>query len=193
MNIIVSRYNEDVSWTKEYNNIILYNKGEKLSNNYDVILLENVGREGHTYYKYIYDNYEFLPEYSVFLQGNPLDHSPNFKKRIYDIQNKISNGVKIDFEYLSEKMINCNLNGCIYHRRIPLCDIHENVFGIRKENMHFVFGQGGQFIVSKERILKRRREFYFNIVKMLEYDSNPIEGNAIERFHKLIFSDYCLQ
>ncbi|MBH73934.1 MAG: hypothetical protein CMM57_09815 [Rhodospirillaceae bacterium] len=39
--------------------------------------LNNVGREGHTYYKYICDNYEKLPEYTFFLQGYPFDHSGN--------------------------------------------------------------------------------------------------------------------
>jgi hypothetical protein len=28
MNIVVARYQEDVSWTKEFSNVIIYNKGE---------------------------------------------------------------------------------------------------------------------------------------------------------------------
>ena len=40
-------------------------------------MLDNVGREGHTYYKYIVDNYDNLKDYTCFLQGNPFDHSPN--------------------------------------------------------------------------------------------------------------------
>jgi hypothetical protein len=45
-----------------------------------------------------------------------------------------------------------------------------------------------QFIVSKNQILKRPKEFYNNIVQMLEYDINPLEGYDIERFHKYIFN-----
>jgi len=29
--------------------------------------LDNVGREGHTYYKYICDNYDNLTDYTIFL------------------------------------------------------------------------------------------------------------------------------
>jgi hypothetical protein len=54
--------------------------------------------------------------------------------------------------------------------------------------MDFKFGAGGQFIVSKTQILKRPKDFYLQIVKMLENDINPIEGYVIERFHSLIFS-----
>jgi hypothetical protein len=49
-------------------------------------------------------------------------------------------------------------------------------------------GSGAQFIVSREQILKRPREFYEKIVKLLEYDINPIEGFVIERLHCIIFS-----
>jgi hypothetical protein len=79
--IVVSRYNEDVNWTKQFNNVIIYNKGEKLSDDFNQILLNNVGREGHTYYKHIYDNYDNLDDYIIFLQGNPFDHSPDIIKQ----------------------------------------------------------------------------------------------------------------
>jgi hypothetical protein len=53
--------------------------------------------------------------------------------------------------------------------------------------MPFKFGAGAQFIVSKKTILKKPIAFYSNIVKMLQYHINPVEGFVIERFHKLIF------
>jgi len=46
---------------------------------------------------------------------------------------------------------------------------------------------GAQFIVSKNKILKNTKEFYENIVKMLEYTIHPAEGYDIERFHRYIF------
>lgn len=42
--LIISRYNEDVSWIKEYDlNYIIYNKGEHLDSSYNWIRKENVG------------------------------------------------------------------------------------------------------------------------------------------------------
>lgn len=182
MNIIVARYNENIEWTKELNNVIIYNKGDKLDNSYNETHLKNVGREGHTFYTYIYDNYDNLSNHTVFLQGNPFDHCPDIIQKIKTID------VTIDFIFLSNRILNCCLSGCIHHSGLPLINVYETLFNIKKENMEFEFGAGGQFIVSKTQILKRPKDFYLQIVKMLENDINPIEGFVIERFHSLIFS-----
>jgi hypothetical protein len=185
--IIVARYNENVEWTKQFPNVIIYNKGEKLENDYyNELFLPNVGREGHTYYKHIYDNYENLDDYIVFLQGNPFDHSPNVINNLWSYIN--NEYLHIEFEYLSEKKIQCNLSGCYYDLSLPLIDIYEKLFHERKASMQFTFGAGAQFIVSKKQILKRSKDFYLQIIKMLENENNPMEGFVIERFHGLIFS-----
>lgn len=53
------------------------------------IFLKNVGREGHAYYKHIYDNYENLSYYTIFLQGNPFDTTDNAKKVVVGLSKKI--------------------------------------------------------------------------------------------------------
>lgn len=183
--IVVSRYNEPLEWTKQFLNIIIYNKGTPLTNDFNQITLKNVGREGHTYYKHIYDNYNNLADYTIFLQGNPFDHSPNIISKLNHYINNAN--LSIDFEFLSENIYNCNLIGCSHHKGLPLIETYENLFGEKKDNMEFKFGAGAQFIVSKNKILQRPKEFYLKIVEMLNKDINPIEGFVIERFHKLIF------
>tara|TARA_R110002074_G_scaffold16760_1_gene55789 strand:+ start:417 stop:992 length:576 start_codon:yes stop_codon:yes gene_type:complete len=187
--IIVARYNENVEWTKQFTNVRIYNKGTKLDNSYNEFFLNNVGREGHTYYKYICDNYENLTEYTIFLQGTPFDHSPNI---ISNVTKYINNKeLSIDFEFLSEGIHYTSLD--LERSRYRQCrNIHrdwERVFGVKiVGNPECIFGAGAQFIVSKKKILKNTKEFYENIVKMLEYDSDPAEGHVIERCHKYIFS-----
>jgi hypothetical protein len=182
--IVVARYNEPLEWTNQFLNKIIYNKGS-LTDNFNESLLDNVGREGHTYYKHIYDNYDNLADYTIFLQGNPFDHSPNIIDNLnYYINSK---DLSIDFEFLSETILDCNLSGCCHHYGLPLIETYEQLFGERKENMAFKFGAGAQFIVSKKKILQRPKEFYLKIIEMLNKDINPIEGFVIERFHKLIF------
>lgn len=61
------------------------------------------------------------------------------------------------------------------------------MIGVKIDNHECIFGAGAQFIVSKSKILKNNKAFYENIVKLLEYDVNPLEGYDIERFHKYIF------
>ena len=183
--ILVARYNENIEWTNQYENVIIYNKGTKIQNEYNEHILNNVGREGHTYYKYIYDNYENLYDYTIFLQGNPFDHSPNIISKLNNYLN--TNDLNIEFEFLSEQIFVCNLNNCNWHPGLPLKDIYYKLFNEQKENFEFMFGAGAQFIVSKKNILKRPKEFYLKIVELLQNNINPIEGYVIERFHKLIF------
>jgi hypothetical protein len=78
--IVVARYNEDIEWTKQFENVIIYNKGEKIQD-VEQIMLTNVGREGHSYYRYIVDYYDSLKDNTFFLQGNPFDHSSNIVEK----------------------------------------------------------------------------------------------------------------
>ena len=184
--IVVARYNEDLEWTKQFSNVIIYNKGSLLTSDFHQVLLNNVGRESHTYYKHIYDNYDNLAEYTFFLQGNPFDHSPNIISNLNKYINKTD--LSIDFEFLSEHILYCKLSGCRYHPGLPLIETYEKLFGESNENMYFIFGAGAQFIVSKKQILQRPKDFYLKIVKMIEYHKNPFEAYVIERFHNLIFN-----
>jgi hypothetical protein len=183
--ILVARYNENIDWTKQFPNIIIYNKGTELTNDFNQVLLTNVGREGHSYYKYIYDNYFNLEDYTIFLQGNPFDHSPNLINKLNRIINDPD--FKINFEFLSEMIDECNLSGCKYHSGLPLKEVYEKIFNEKIESKEFIFGRGAQFIVSKAKILQRPQSFYLNIIELLQHDISPIEGYVVERFHQMIF------
>ena len=73
--LVVSRYNEDVSWIKTLtDNYIIYNKGEELSSEYNQIIAPNFGGNQYDIFRYIHDNYDNLPELIAFVQGDPFDH-----------------------------------------------------------------------------------------------------------------------
>ena len=186
MRIVVARYNENVEWTKQFSNVVIYNKGSPLENGYNEIMLDNVGREGHTYYKYICDNYDNLEMFTIFLQGNPFDHSPNI---IRNIETHIQN-TQHDFTFLSEYVINSTF---VRERNLnwQCKDIYNTfykIFNTSCLDKDCIFGAGAQFIVSKNKILQRPKEFYETIFKLLEYSVDPPEGHDIERMHKYIFS-----
>lgn len=186
--IVVARYNEDVRWTRQFPKVVIYNKGSDLLYKYNEVKLNNVGREGHSYYKYICDNYESLDDYIIFLQGHPFDHSPSIIRKLHHYLN--NRKLDIHFNFLSDLVWDCNLSGCTHHPGLPLIETYEKLFNERKDNMPFKFGNGALFIVSKKLIHKKPKSFYEKIVKLLEYDVNPIEGYVIERFHKLIFCNF---
>ena len=77
--IVVARYNEDISRFAPYNNnLMVYNKGaddiSNIINHQYVKKVPNLGREAGTYCNFILDNYDNLPNYMIFTQGNPTDH-----------------------------------------------------------------------------------------------------------------------
>lgn len=191
--IIVSRYNEDVRWIKYFdiNDVIVYNKGYDIPygiDGYTVINHSNVGREGHTYYKYICDNYDNLPDYVIFLQGYPFDHTKNIINDIKDLYNK---NILDDFIYLSTCLVNFNFEkGCGYIYILDLNNTYEKIF--KKSSIKdkiYTFGTGAQFMVSRNAILRRPKSFYEGIVNMLGYSIDPIEGYGLERIHKIIFTE----
>ena len=78
--MIIARYNEDLSWLElvpKDIKITIYNKG-KDDISYPFIQLPNIGRESHTYMYHIVNNYDNLADMTIFCQGDPIFHSPDF-------------------------------------------------------------------------------------------------------------------
>mmetsp|Transcript_5133 Transcript_5133/g.11156 ORF Transcript_5133/g.11156 Transcript_5133/m.11156 type:complete len:327 (+) Transcript_5133:74-1054(+) len=93
--VVVARYDEDLSWLHSLDSskhsILVYNKGPRLFSNdlpvgATVRTLHNVpnGRETHTMLYHILSNYDALPEWTVFTQGEPTIHSPAFVEHVND-------------------------------------------------------------------------------------------------------------
>jgi hypothetical protein len=179
MKIIVSRFNECVEWTKKLENVIIYNKGNQLCGFFNSKTIENVGREGHTYYSYIYDNYHSLDDFTVFLQGFPFDHSPNV------IEDILSFSKSLDFLPLG-RIFSTFRDHCFHHYGLPSSNVYNYLFDDNFNYGEIEFTPGAQFIVSKRFILSRPRSFYLKIVNLLSCSVSPIEGYVIERFHRII-------
>jgi hypothetical protein len=75
--ICVARYNENLYWLKDYaKNVVVYNKTDNLNNLgfKKVINIEPIGLETYSFFSYIIDYYENLPDVVVFVQGKIEDH-----------------------------------------------------------------------------------------------------------------------
>lgn len=86
VNIVISRYNENIDWVLPYNDVaIVYNKGDNnipnLSNKFN---LPNIGREGHTYLYHILNRYCELSNRTIFLQADWFPHNETI---LYGIDN----------------------------------------------------------------------------------------------------------
>jgi hypothetical protein len=106
INIVGSRYNENIDWLIPYNDIaIVINKGNRILPNFsNIIHTNNIGREGHSYLYYIINRYETLPKRVIFTQGSPFDHNETLLYAIdnYDLLLPIQ---PLGLQYLKSKNI----------------------------------------------------------------------------------------
>ena len=51
---------------------------------------------------------------------------------------------------------------------IPLKEVYEQLFGPTNKNVDIIFVPGAQFIVSRDKIHSRPKDFYLQIIKLLE-------------------------
>ena len=159
LTVVVSRYNEDLEWL---NNIqgskIIFNKGNKIAEN--CIELPNIGRESHTLCYYLYNFYDELNDYTLFLQGNPFDHMHcvidlyEFIKNFQTADDVIGLGI-----YMSDA----------YHlNSIKKIEDHLNI-----DNKTNAFYTNAQYLIPKKNIMKRNKEFYRKLLEI--HDTNTAD------------------
>lgn len=202
--IVVARYTENIEWlNSEKSNCIIYNKGNKLNIDNE-ILLENVGRESESYLQYIITNYDNLPDVVVFTQARISDHKGfddinyliNIKNEAlnYSKSNNffIHNDVGCDSDWDKE----WNLRGNCYY----LKDNYKNNNPITfyqwwfKTNIYvnypnpIAFYPNAIFAVKKEYIINKSIEYYKRLILEVNHHIDPTEGHFLERSWYYIFS-----
>ncbi len=167
--VVVAKYEEDINWTKEFkkSKLFIYDKSDK-DNGY--INLPNIGREAHTYLYHIINNYDNLSDYVCFLQGNPYDGvKGNLNKSIEEIDSYNGN----DFLNLSY-LLKCDLDGYPHHPGLNVKEIiFDKYFQNSPNELYFIVG--AQFIVSRNFIKMRPKQFYINLLK--DFDRDDIDNS----------------
>jgi hypothetical protein len=194
--IIVSRFNENIYWlSDEIDNCIIYNKGDKL-NIENEIILENVGRESHTYLHYIITNYDNLPDVVVFTQGKILDHIGSDDVRyLIDIKNQALENSKSQIVSIHHNIEYWNLVNGEYYLQNNYKNNKPVIFlDWFKENINMTYPEPlynysfGIFSVKKELILKHPIEYYKRLILEVDHHINPAEGHFFERAWYYIFN-----
>ena len=205
--LIISRYNEDISWLKPYKNfeLYIYNKGEEIRDIEfkNIINLKNVGRESQTWLYHIVNNFEKLEDINIFLQGRIDDLGcMAFKDPdSYLRKMKVSKNGFIASRFGLLTPLHWKFNVGIeknkkYQKEWSNGEISRSEIGFRKfaqklfpEIALFVAtSYGGCFAVKKETIKKYGINFYSELLDILSKHKNPIEGHYIERLWCYIFS-----
>jgi len=183
--IVISRYNEDVSWVKHLDfKYTIYNKGKD-----DIpepnIKLPNLGREAQTYLNFIISNYHTLENSCVycFLQGLPFDHRVTLEQ--------INSKKPVDFCPLGQFVFNETTAGPVnfhFPSGLPILEMCDILFKTNPfPHGEIKFNLGAQFCVSGKVIRSRCIQFYRFVHDMI-LKRNPIEGHVLERIWHVIFN-----
>ena len=196
--IVIAAYDKPTNWLINLNSDIkktIYRKGNALSLADNEILIEpNVGRCVHTFFSHIYHNYDNLSDYTFFVQDYPFDHWGNLIDIINgdtnDITNKASLIIGGYFGFhnntlgsalnmsQSKQFDNGNVLVCLSNGHPqdtnPKIDINKywNLLFSSPEFPPplYEFIPGGHFVITKEHVHIRRKEFYKKIIDLLEED-----------------------
>jgi hypothetical protein len=79
--LVISVFDKDLSWLDKVSKEVLikkYRKGSNLNLDGEIYLSNNVGRDVHTFFYHILNNYDNLADITFFSQDYPFDHIENY-------------------------------------------------------------------------------------------------------------------
>lgn len=216
--LIVSRFNEEINYLNQSQfreiETIIYNKGPELDykrNNLEIINLQNLGREFHTYLYHIINNYTNLADVTIFLPGSCRDPPVKLKKT-NDVMNKVINTnttvifAQVDSKEIIETLDNFTLDvwiGANRRNRMlnsekklalstirPFGNWYKHHFSHINDGKLKIISFFGIFAIAKEHILQHPIEMYQKLLDELSVSSNPEVGHYMERAFPNIFLPY---
>ena len=204
--IVVSVTFKDLNWMDELNNIkkTIYRKGTPLQNDNEIKIEPNKGVAEHTYFYHIYNNYDNLSDITFFVQDYPFDHwnnlidvinnniwqeknDINIKNGYYGFHNNTIWELTPSEQFKDAKVLSCFSDASPQHS-FPKnfgVDMYWYMLFLSPKPNKYEFVPGTHFVINKEYIKNRSREFYKEIMDLLII--NPNLPHLIERLHCYIF------
>lgn len=193
MKYIISRYNQDLDWIKEYTkDYVLYDRSEEPLPN--AIVVPNIGSDIHDKLTYIIDNYDNLPAVAVYCKANLFKY---ITKEEFD---KVKNN-KTFTPLLTQKHktysdgdgVVCYYEDGMYYERNDYWFLREHqtktrnsdrdlrtMFGMEGRKFN-AFAPGSNYILPRANILQHPKELYEKLRSYLEWAVYPGEAQLIER------------
>ena len=186
MKYIISRYNHDISWIKDYtDDYVLYDRSEvPLAGS---IIVPNMGSDIYDKFTYMIDNYDNLPDVAVYTKANLFKYIT--KEEFDEVKDNKSftpllsknHEEKPGVSYYSPDGVYNEINNLWFvKKKTKKIDELVSFLGTG-ENSYMRFAPGSNYILPKENILKHPKEFYQKLNSFLEYDVYPPEAWIIER------------
>ncbi len=215
LRLVVARYREDLSWLRGVGlPATVYNKGPQLDphalpHSAAVHPLPNLGREAHTYLTHIIAEYDALPEWTAFLQGDPFAHllppeeprmtPPALRAKLLALA---EGGAP--FAGLAWFRLRCDGLGRPHDladpakegrwkgwgKDIPVAHTFEALFDAPAPREFIARAPTGNMLVRRKRILARPLTFYRRALNLVLADADDAgnTGHAFERLWQAVFS-----
>ena len=195
MKWILSRFNHDTSYLKEYTeDYVMYDRSEAPLEDPRVIKVPNIGTDIYDKFTFIIDNYDNLPDVAVYTKANI------FKYITKEEFNKIKDNktftlilTKNHKEKHDGKDWICYYKDGIYWEinNMWYLGAHpprgkdtprelQKLLGI-SEMKYIPFAPGSNYILPKENILKHSKAFYKILRSYLDWAVYPGEAQIMER------------
>lgn len=195
MKYILSRYNHDISWLKDYttdwvNDVVLYDRSEDPIE--WAIKVPNIGSDLYDKFTYIIDNYDNLPDVAVYTKCNLFKY---ITKEEFD---EVKDNKTFTPLLTKNHKVYDNADGpvCFYDNTGMFNEVNNYwylyphpakfappilEFFKMKERLYNQFAPGSNYILPKENILKHPKALYEQLRGYLDWDVYPGDAQLLER------------
>lgn len=187
MKYIISRFNHDLDWLKEYtNDYVLYDRSPHPLK--ESIVVPNLGSDIYDKFSFIIDHYDNLPDVAVYTKANLFKYiSREEFDRVKDNTTFTPLLTRAHHVYYpicgyDKNGMYCEVNSYWYlgaHKARYAKEIIE-FFGMDKREFN-TFAPGSNYILPRENILKHSKETYIKLKSYLDWDVYPGDAQLLER------------
>jgi len=196
--LCISNHNNDVSWVKKYQNeYIIYDRSDNDSfvNGLNYKKSPNIGYNIYDMLRFIIENYEWLPDCTVFCKGNIFPRHISKEKFDFLID---KNYFTCLFDYKLHSLNDWNMftsegnyaeinNSWYMNDRKPFkyfSNYNDFINLIFKDPVipkYITFCPGANYIVPEQNILKYPVQFYKMLQKIISHHPFAAESHLLER------------
>lgn len=203
---VISNWKSDLEWIKISNfskqNITIYDRSDNprdWSHLGKFYLSPNVGENIYDIFRFIIENYNNLPDITIFMKGNMII-SETCGEYYYATLEQIKKAFKVNTFYTIERYHGqCNyprVNDGMYMEPNDNAFTHTgmerkyyNTYNEFLED-NFIdpffpdyirFAPGGNYVVPKQNILSYSKQFYQKLQSYVSYTIVPLEAHILER------------
>lgn len=207
--VVIFRYMEDVSWVENLDNVIIYNKGNRIKSKHPVINLPNVGMGGGSLFYHLVKNYDNIADVTFLVEANPWDgdfevskgikDTPEGLKKLIDYYKYIPEGefASVPTRYqiidnMYQQPVNWNQRHHEYfikftHTWQEFLDDFIDPKRIIDWKLPTRFYRNGHIAVTREAILSNPKNYYIKLLQYWKYDVPCFEW-YVESVFGLVFN-----